>query len=129
MAWIGAVQSAAPVLNPRMVDQWFAHSGPEEQEGDRKTAGLLRKNVAPRLAKLKANAATLSRQDAEREIHSLRGSVGSFGFSACVDHLTDLEHHWAELTEAQRHTALVTACATFDAGMDELFKRFPHLRS
>jgi hypothetical protein len=124
----GRMPTAAPILNPHMVDQWFAHSGPEEQEGDRRTAGLLRKNIAPRLAQLKVDAAHLSGQAAQRELHNLRGSVGSFGFSACVEHLTELEHHWAEFSEAQRLSALGTACDTFDAGLAELFKRFPHLR-
>src|SRR4051812_8263905 len=125
---IFGVEAPAPVLNSDMVDQWFAHSAPDEQEGDRRTAAMLRKNVAPRLATLKANASSIPSPDAQRELHNLRGSVASFGFTACVRQLAELERHWAILPEAQRKNALGVACDTFDAGLTELFNRFPHLR-
>ena len=125
---MNTVEAPGPVLNANMVDQWFANSSSDEQEGDRKTARMLRSNVAPRLASLQANFSTLDPGVAERELHSLRGSVGSFGFAACGYHLKRLEQHWPGLPETERQAGLVAAHEAFTAGLAKLFERFPHLR-
>ena len=122
------MDSPGPILNSELVDQWFASSPPDEQASDRKTANLLRTTVGPRIARLRTTITGMAAQDAERELHNLRGSVASFGFIACAAYLLALEHGWQKLPLDQRMAMLTAASETFDEGLVQLFARFPHLR-
>ena len=88
----------------------------------------LRKDVGPRIAKLKETAATLTADRAKSELHALRGAVSSIGLLACAQPLRELEKDWLTLAATTRQAKLAAADDNFNAGLAELFLRFPHLQ-
>jgi hypothetical protein len=116
------------MLDSRLADQWFAGSNAEDQALDQVMITTLRKDVGPRLAKLKENSAQLTADQAKGELHALRGAVSSIGLLACAQPLRDLEKDWPMLAASTRQAKLVAAEGNFNLGLAELFKRFPHLK-
>jgi Hpt domain len=122
------VDSPEPLLDHRLADQWFADSNAEDQVFDRTMVSTLRKDVGPRIARLREIIDKVSADKAKAELHSLRGAVSSIGLLACGQHLRELEKQWAEWTAAERVALLTAAEDNFNSGMEALFQRFPHLR-
>ena len=117
-----------PMLDFRLADQWFAGSTAEDQALDQVMITTLRKDVGPRFAKLKEIAPTLTAEQAKGELHALRGAVSSIGLLACAQPLRELEKDWSTLATSTRQTKLAAADQNFNLGLNELFKRFPHLK-
>lgn len=122
------VDAPEPMLDFRLADQWFAGSNAEDQALDQVMITTLRKDVAPRLAKLKDIASQLTTDQAKGELHALRGAVSSIGLLACAQPLRELEKDWSTLAASTRQAKLALADENFNAGLAELYKRFPHLK-
>jgi len=116
------------MLDTRLADQWFAGSNAEDQALDEAMITTLRKDVGPRLAKLRDNAGKLTAEQAKGELHALRGAVSSIGLLACARPLRELERDWTTLAASTRLAKLTAADSNFTTGVAELYKRFPHLR-
>jgi hypothetical protein len=121
------MDSSPPILDTSLADQWFAEDDEQGQEDARRVVGMLRHDLEPRLAALCSNPSQLAATAAEHEFHRIRGAVGSFGFARCAAHLLVLEKNWARLDEARRRQELQEAYANFNAGLQALVARFPHL--
>ena len=86
---------------------------------------LLTKDVGPRLMLVEKKEGG---PDAiTREIHALRGAIGSIGLAACAAYLHELEKNWTTLGAEQRTTLLESARNCFQAGVTALVGRFPYL--
>jgi HPt (histidine-containing phosphotransfer) domain-containing protein len=109
-----------------MADQWFADlEGEEDISGARKMFSLLTKDVGTRLIAVDQKEG--GPEAITREIHALRGAIGSIGLAACAVDLHELEKNWTTLTPDQRTTLLASARKAFQAGVIALVSRFPYL--